>query len=597
MIVRKCFYECFYYFVLKYFVYWLSMIGILMIGGGSGAMKPCVAPFGEDQFTERHHPDTKDMYFDMFYLLINVGALISAPLTPMIREKVCYSLNEDQVNDSRYNQCFVGAFGTPGILMASALLVFMFGKNRYTINPVTKNAIPKFINALKSGIKNYYKKDKKVVQSKNKDPEKLPLKNNQKKSERTVFSCSDCDENTRTAGEYISKIWMQLLPVPIFWAIFDQAGSLWTLQALEMNGWVKNPITKKPIFYLLSDQAESINPFCVVIFLVLTISWKRYGKKLFMKQEQKMEEDETDFDRYVPVGLFTPIKKISYGFLLTSVSIYLAAFAQKQIDSSMTMLPNFENHNEYGVRIRNAAEEGCVVHDSLNEKVLFGEAFLYSERDGTENYPKSLKLICDDAEVLSVDLSQEGLKMHRVPIDVTVLKSKAIVEFMNTHIPKDNEAKINFVNVELDEQQEFEVEFDENFKDYGFVEPTNSYKISSQDRPTYKVHGEEEDINISVDNQEVSLSKLVKIKNYEGDIKVNLNGTKIDALISDGVEYTIVQTEKGEFKTFTDIKAREVSINWQFFIYIVITIASLDIFFSIFVHRVSPPLPMVCTRV
>jgi len=31
--------------------YWLSMIGILMIGGGSGAMKPCVAPFGEDQFT------------------------------------------------------------------------------------------------------------------------------------------------------------------------------------------------------------------------------------------------------------------------------------------------------------------------------------------------------------------------------------------------------------------------------------------------------------------------------------------------------------------------------------------------------------------
>merc|ERR1711972_982682 len=174
---------CFLYFC-KYFLYWLSMIGILMIGGGSGAMKPCVAPFGEDQFTERHHPDTKDMYFDMFYLLINVGALISAPLTPMIREKVCYSLNEDQVNDSRYNQCFVGAFGTPGVLMASALLVFMFGKNRYTINPVTKNAIPKFINALKSGIKNYCKKDKN--QSKNKDPEKLPLKNNKKKSEKTV---------------------------------------------------------------------------------------------------------------------------------------------------------------------------------------------------------------------------------------------------------------------------------------------------------------------------------------------------------------------------------------------------------------------------
>ena len=260
----------------------------------------------------------------MFYLLINVGALISAPLTPKIRETVCYQLNKDQENDSRYNQCFVGAFGLPGILMASALLIFMFGKNKYTMNPVTKNAIPKFISALKSGIKNYFKKEEKSVEKmrlKAVEAEVLK-KSGQTPKPKTIFGCSDCDENTRISGEYISKIWTQLLPVPIFWAIFDQAGSLWTLQALEMNGWVKNPFNGKPIFYLLSDQAESINPFCVVIFLVISITWKRYGKKMFMKQEEERSEDETDFEKYVPVGMFTPIKKICYAFLLTSVSIY-----------------------------------------------------------------------------------------------------------------------------------------------------------------------------------------------------------------------------------------------------------------------------------
>jgi len=590
--------------------YWLSMIGILMIGGGSGAMKPCVAPFGEDQFTERHHPDTKAMYFDMFYLLINVGALISAPLTPKIRETVCYQLNKDQLNDSRYNQCFVGAFGLPGILMASALLIFMFGKNKYTMNPVTKNAIPNFIAALKSGIKNYYKKeDKSTEKLRLKAAETEILKKGEKPKPKTIFGCSDCDENTRVSGEYISKIWTQLLPVPIFWAIFDQAGSLWTLQALEMNGWVKNPFNKKPIFYLLSDQAESINPFCVVIFLVISISWKRYGKKMFMKQEEERSEDETDFEKYVPVGMFTPIKKICYAFLLTSVSIYVAAYAQSKIDLSMTRLPNFQSYHEYGLRVRNVAGESCVVRSDLVdfEDLGFGEDILLSKR---EDYPDTLTLECPEAEfkeVLKINLSQksrstdtaEFLEDNKVPLDVTVFRNKAIVKFMNSHIPKDNEAKINFVNVqsindvlanedaESDNENEIVVELGEDFGDYGFEAAKTSLKISAQDRPTVKVHGEAEEVRIQVNEEDVGLSSLAKIKNYEGMVTVDLNGTALSLDIIDGVEYTIVGTDDKKYKVFTDIQAREVSINWQFLMYIIITFAELNMSVTILYFTIT----------
>jgi hypothetical protein len=177
------------------------------------------------------------------------------------------------------------------------------------------------------------------------------------------------------------------------------------------------------------------------------------------------------------------------------------------------------------------------------------------------------------------------LRKNPVPVDVTVLKSKAIVKFMNTHIPKDKEAKINFVNVEFD-HQEINVELGENFRDYGFSEAKYPFEISSQSRPTNKENGKMDDISLSVNGDELGLSNLLEIKNYEGDVTVNLKGTDINAKISDGVEYTIVQTESGDYVTFTDIKARDVSIIWQF-IYVLMTVAELNITITVLTFTIT----------
>ena len=136
----------------------------------------------------------------------------------------------------------------------------------------------------------------------------------------------------------------------------------------------------------------------------------------------------------------------------------------------------------------------------------------------------------------------------------------------NILLTKDNEAKINFVNVqsindvlanedaESDTENEIVVELGKDFKDYGFEGAKTSLKISAQDRPTVKFNGQAEEIRIQVNMEEVGLTSLAKIKNYEGTVTVTLNETAIDLKIIDGVEYTIVETENNEYKVFTDIQ-------------------------------------------
>ena len=36
--------------------------------------------------------------------------------------------------------------------------------------------------------------------------------------------------------KYVLQVVVIFLPIPFFWALFDQQGSRWTLQAIQLNG-------------------------------------------------------------------------------------------------------------------------------------------------------------------------------------------------------------------------------------------------------------------------------------------------------------------------------------------------------------------------
>lgn len=54
-----------------------------------------------------------------------------------------------------------------------------------------------------------------------------------------------------------------MLPVPMFWALYDQLGSRWIIQALAMDGRVTDS------FRILPDQMQTFNSILILAFIPL----------------------------------------------------------------------------------------------------------------------------------------------------------------------------------------------------------------------------------------------------------------------------------------------------------------------------------------
>lgn len=63
---------------------YLDLLGLLIVGLGTGGIKPCVSAFGGDQFPA-HYTRMISIFFSVFYFSINAGSLISMYITPYLR--------------------------------------------------------------------------------------------------------------------------------------------------------------------------------------------------------------------------------------------------------------------------------------------------------------------------------------------------------------------------------------------------------------------------------------------------------------------------------------------------------------------------------
>lgn len=218
---------------------WL-LAGLVFIAIGAGAIKPCVSANVGDQFGAGNKRLLTQV-FNWFYFSINLGAMTSMFLTPMLLREVGPWL----------------AFGLPGALMAVATFVFWLGRN-------------KFVHVPPAGWRS--------------------------------FSQETFGPQGRRAILNLSPLF--LIFVPVFWAIFDQTGSAWVLQAEKMD----------PAFAghnWLPAQIQSINPLMILA-----------GIPLFT------------YVVYPAMGLFfkpTPLRKVGIGFVLTAASFALSAWIESGI--------------------------------------------------------------------------------------------------------------------------------------------------------------------------------------------------------------------------------------------------------------------------
>ena len=113
------------------------------------------------------------------------------------------------------------------------------------------------------------------------------------------------------------------IPLPIFWALFDQQASRWTLQATRMNGQLGG-FTIKP------DQIQVINPLLVILMIPVFeyVIYPFFAKiKLFHRPLQRMTIGEFLFDPNRILLTF-----ILIGGLLAALSFIICAFIQLKIE-------------------------------------------------------------------------------------------------------------------------------------------------------------------------------------------------------------------------------------------------------------------------
>ncbi len=152
------------------------------------------------------------------------------------------------------------AFGVPGVLMALATFMFWLGRNKFVHVPPAGKA---FLQEALS-------------------PDSL-----------RIFG--------RLALIYVF--------VAVFWALYDQTGSSWVLQAQHMDRHLLG-------FELLPSQIQAINPLLIIILIPL-FSYVIYP---FLGKLMKL----------------TPMRKVAMGFVLAAAAFTISSLAQERIDAGGT---------------------------------------------------------------------------------------------------------------------------------------------------------------------------------------------------------------------------------------------------------------------
>ncbi|XP_014370098.2 peptide transporter family 1 [Papilio machaon] len=211
-----------------------TILALLLIAFGTGGIKPCVSAFGGDQFKLPEQERYLGYFFSLFYFSINAGSLISTFLTPILRADVhCFGEND----------CYSLAFGVPGLLMIVSIVFFVAGKRLYIIKNPAGNVLGNVSACVGYAL---------VKSNKSKE-----------KREHWLDHADDkYDSNLIEDIKGLLRVLVLFIPLPIFWALFDQQGSRWTFQAdrmyQEIGSWT-----------LKADQMQVLNPLLILVFIPL----------------------------------------------------------------------------------------------------------------------------------------------------------------------------------------------------------------------------------------------------------------------------------------------------------------------------------------
>uniref|UniRef100_A0A8C4EXM4 Solute carrier family 15 member 1a n=1 Tax=Dicentrarchus labrax TaxID=13489 RepID=A0A8C4EXM4_DICLA len=288
----------------------LSMVGLFLIALGTGGIKPCVAAFGGDQFSDSQDKQRRT-FFSVFYLCINGGSLLSTIITPILRAQECGIYSQQK--------CYSLAFGVPAALMVVALVVFIVGSGMYYKAEPQGNIMLDVCKCIGFAIKNRYRH----------------RSSQYPKKEHWMDWAEDKYEKLLIAQiKMVLKVLFLYIPLPMFWTLFDQKGSRWTLQATTMDG------------------NFTVNPILILTLVPIM--------------------DSLIYPLIQKCGLnFTPLKRMTVGMLLAAIAFICAAVVQIEIDKT---LPTFPTASQSQLKLLNMGSNPVTVNLPGNDPLVLSPA-------------------------------------------------------------------------------------------------------------------------------------------------------------------------------------------------------------------------------
>ena len=343
--------------------WWGMATGLMLIGIGTGGIKPCVASFGGDQFSP-NEVDKISKFFAAFYFAINAGSVLSMFLTPLLRSRVhCFG----------QDSCYPLAFGVPAFLMFIALLVFIAGSQLYRKEPARNNVVLMFFALLSTS---FWRSIVSLLRCENRpsSPSSTGAQSHwlyraQDKYERGFIK----------DAKRVVKVFTIFMPICIFWALYDQQGSWWVYQAVMMKteqnffGWK---------FNILPEQMGLAN---AILILVLIPVFSHFLYPTVDKCGIK----------------FRALRKITTGMLLAMVSFIMAAILQFWMSTSGTFKAAPNDPSSL------VCVSGCVnVFWQLPQYFIITCAEIFLSITGLEfaysQAPQSMKSVCQAGWLLTV---------------------------------------------------------------------------------------------------------------------------------------------------------------------------------------------------
>ncbi|KAI5180395.1 hypothetical protein NEOKW01_0699 [Nematocida sp. AWRm80] len=198
----------------------LLSVGLVLVAGSAGGIKPSISSLGGDQF-DKDDVKSISFFFNVFYFSVNASSALALFFMPLLVLRPCLD----------HDTCFSFGFSFSFISLCLALIVFIGIPVHRLIAMIKKNRTTLWYSTSKSSklplTKTTEESDSITDRSEKNRDSRIP--------DLSSALISKVDMPIRTSSTGILEIIKGILPLSVGWMMYDQQSSTWIYQGRKLN--------------------------------------------------------------------------------------------------------------------------------------------------------------------------------------------------------------------------------------------------------------------------------------------------------------------------------------------------------------------------